>query len=182
LPALRARVLEKANMVRQGDWNAVLTGRLDGWRAAVWMLGEHPWAGVGHGAYRAEFAPAKLALLDRGAAFHSGQQQNFVNAHDEPLEVGADSGVPGMLALAWGLGVLVVAARARLAPAADTANAANAIAVRRRRAAGAFAGAGLVALGVLSLVDFPFRVALVAFPALLFLAWLLHPAARETAA
>ncbi|MBV8203291.1 MAG: O-antigen ligase family protein, partial [Acidobacteria bacterium] len=164
LPALRARVIEKANLVRQGDWNAVLTGRFDGWRAAAWMLGRHPWMGVGHGAYRAEFAPAKLALLDRGVAFHSGQQQNFVNAHDEPLEVAADCGVPGVLALAWGLGVLAVAARARLGPA------------------GAFAVAGLVALGVLSLVDFPFRVALVAFPALLFLAWVMQPAAGEAAA
>jgi hypothetical protein len=35
---------------------------------------------------------------------------------------------------------------------------------------------------VLCLVDFPFRVALVAFPALLFLAWILRPAAAEAAA
>lgn len=193
LPALRARVMEKANLVRQGDWNAVLTGRLDGWRAAAWMLREHPWAGVGHGAFRAEFAPAKLALLDRGVAFHSGQQQNFVNAHDEPLEVGADSGVPGLLALAWALGVLAVAARARLAPAAGGANGAREgregregdggeAGERRRRAGFALAAAGLGALGVLSLVDFPFRVALVAFPALLFLAWTIQPAAAEAAA
>jgi O-antigen ligase len=202
LPALRARVMEKANLVRQGDWNAALTGRLDGWRAAGFMLGEHPWAGVGHGAFRAEFVPAKLALLGRGVAFHSGQQQNFVNAHDEPLEVAADSGVPGLVALLWGLGVLAVAARGRLARAApepmaappgngpgergQRAGAAEAgggdAAMRRRRTGGAFAAAGLVALGVLCLVDFPFRVALVAFPTLLFLAWVLQPAAQEAAA
>jgi O-antigen ligase len=183
LPGLRARVMEKAHMVRQGDWNAVLTGRLDGWRAAAWMLGEHPWAGVGHGAFRTEFVPAKLALIDRGVAFHSGQQQNFVNAHDEPLEVAADSGVPGLLALAWALGVLAIAARARLVPAAgEPGEHGGDAAGRLGRAAGAFAAAGLVALGVLSLVDFPFRVALVAFPALLFLAWVLQPAAGEAAA
>ncbi|RDJ93876.1 hypothetical protein B4Q13_18885, partial [Lacticaseibacillus rhamnosus] len=45
LPPLRARVVEKVLQARRGDWNSVLTGRLDGWRAAAWMLGEHPWAG-----------------------------------------------------------------------------------------------------------------------------------------
>jgi len=178
----------------------VLTGRLDGWRAALWMLEEHPWAGVGQGAFRAEFVPAKLALLDRGAVFLSGEQQNFVNAHDEPLEVGADLGVPGLLALAWALAA-VTASAARLrrvaadsgmprVPAGGGASRVRADAGgpdggaphRARSADGAFAAGGLVALGVLCLVDFPFRVALVAFPALLFLAWMLRAAAAEAAA
>jgi O-antigen ligase len=46
VPALRGRVLEKVGQARRGDWNHVLTGRLDGWRAALWMLVQHPWAGV----------------------------------------------------------------------------------------------------------------------------------------
>jgi O-Antigen ligase len=316
VPALRGRVAEKVSLARRGEWNHVLTGRLDGWRTALWMLERHPWAGVGQGAFRAEFVPAKLALLDRGAAFLSGEQQNFVNAHDEPLEVGADLGVPGLLALAWALVVVTAAARLRMtaaapgmprapagggasqvpsdgaasrlpatgaasrapagtgasrvavaagasrvataagasqasaavgasqvataagasqAPAAGgasrvvvaaggsqapagagasrvavaagaspapAATGASRVAVaagasqapasggdpdggpahRALGADGAFAAAGLVALGVLCLVDFPFRVALVAFPALLFLAWVLRPAAAEAAA
>jgi uncharacterized membrane protein YgcG len=192
VPALRARLAQKAAAARQGDWNAVLTGRLDGWRTALWMIRRHPWTGVGQGAYRAEFVPAKLALLDRGVAFHSGQQQNFVNAHDEPLEVGADCGLPGLLALAWAQWVLASAARRRLRGAAG-AGGTDGLAplpARRtemfaplpaRRVDGAFAAAGLAALGVLCLVDFPFRVALVAFPALLFLAWVLRPVAAEAA-
>ena len=211
VPALRGRVAEKVSLARRGEWNHVLTGRLDGWRTALWMLEQHPWAGVGQGAFRAEFVPAKLALLDRGAAFLSGEQQNFVNAHDEPLEVGADLGVPGLLALAWALAVVIAAARLRAPaaaggmprvpvagaasppgspPAATAASGAKAAAGdpgggaahRGLGADGAFAAGGLVALGVLSLVDFPFRVALVAFPALLFLAWVLRPAAAEAAA
>jgi O-antigen ligase len=235
VPALRGRVAEKVSLARRGEWNHVLTGRLDGWRTALWMLERHPWAGVGQGAFRAEFVPAKLALLDRGAAFLSGEQQNFVNAHDEALEVGADLGVPGLLALAWALAVVTAAARLRMAagvgrmpratagagasgtpadgaasplPAAGAASRAPAGAGASRSAAaaaasrapaaaddpdggaarralgadGAFAAGGLVALGVLCLVDFPFRVALVAFPALLFLAWVLRPAAAEAAA
>ena len=208
VPALRGRVAEKVSLARRGEWNHVLTGRLDGWRTALWMLERHPWAGVGQGAFRAEFVPAKLALLDRGAAFLSGEQQNFVNAHDEPLEVGADLGVPGLLALAWALVVVTAAARLRTAAAADDMPRVPAAGGASRVAAaggashapaaagdpdggpahgalgadGAFAAGGLVALGVLCLVDFPFRVALVAFPALLFLAWVLRPAAAEAAA
>ena len=190
VPALRGRVTEKLSLARRGEWNHVLTGRLDGWRTALWMLSEHPWAGVGQGAFRAEFVPAKLALLDRGAAFLSGQQQNFVNAHDEALEVGADLGVPGLLALGWALAVVMSSVRTgglQAAPGTSRAGAAGGdpageAASRVRRAGGAFAVGGLASLGLLCLVDFPFRVALVAFPALLFLAWVLRRAAAEAAA
>jgi O-antigen ligase len=179
VPALRGRMQEKLGAARRGDWNEVLTGRIDGWRTALWMLDRHPLAGVGHGAFRAEFAAGKLALIDRGVVFYAGQQQNFVNAHDEPLEVAADLGWPGLAALAWGLWVVLGALRARLrrpqaeAPPGDGSPAAAAAPA----ADGALALAGTAALAVLSLVDFPFRIALVAFPALLFLAWLLAGAA-----
>ena len=46
----------------------------------------------------------------------------------------------------------------------------------------ALAWAGLAELAVLSLAYFPFRVALVAWPAVLFLAWVLRRSAGETAA
>jgi O-antigen ligase len=158
VPPLRHRVVEKARAAQDADWNAVLTGRLDGWRTAAWMLAGHPLAGVGHGAYRAEFVPAKLALLDRGVPFFAEQTTVvFANAHDEYLEVAADGGVPALLALAWGLWVLLGALR-RL-PAEERP----------------LAWAGTAALAVLALVYFPFRVALVAFPALLFLSWVLRP-------
>lgn len=179
VPPLRSRTAQKLRQAASGDWNAVLTGRLDGWRAAVWMLGRHPWAGVGHGAYRAEFVPAKLALLDRGVAFLADQRLNFANAHNELLEVAADCGFPGLLALAWALAVLFGALRrgresARGAGSAAAPSRAAARAATVRSAAGgegALAWAGSAALAVLCLAAFPWRLALVAFPALLFLAW-----------
>lgn len=159
VPPLRHRVMEKARQAAQGDWNTVLTGRLDGWRAAVWMCERHPLAGVGHGAYAAEFVPAKLALLARGAAFFPDQTQvTFANAHNEILEAAAEWGLPGLLALAWGVWVLWRTLR------------------REPPGARPLAWAGTAALAVLSLVDFPFRVALVGFPALLFLSWALRSA------
>jgi O-antigen ligase len=154
---LRSRIAEKVQSISSGDWNALLTGRLDGWRAALLMWRENPWAGVGHGAYRPEFAPAKLELAQRGTRFYERHQQPvFANAHNEFLEVAADLGWPGLLALTWGLGVTGYAALRR------------AVAEPRDRA---LFCAGVAALGVLSLAYFPFRIALVAFPALLFLAW-----------
>jgi O-antigen ligase len=156
---LRSRVVTKVKQAAQGDWNGVLTGRLDGWRAAVWMLREHPWTGVGQGAFRPEFVPAKLALLDRGVQFYPSQLTPvFANAHNEVLEAGADWGVPGLLALAWALWVLFTAVRRR-APDGERA----------------LAAAGVAALAILSLAHFPFRIALVGYPAIVFLAWVLRP-------
>jgi O-antigen ligase len=160
VPPLRERVAVKLHQAAAGDWNFVLTGRLDGWRAAAWMLESHPLTGVGAGGYLPEFVPAKLALLDRGVAFHPDLTLSvFPNAHDEFLTAGAEWGLPGLLALAWGLWVLLGALR-RLEP--------------RERVP---AVAGLAGLLVLSIFDFPFRLALVGYPALLFLAWILHPPA-----
>ncbi|HVG10265.1 MAG TPA: O-antigen ligase family protein [Thermoanaerobaculia bacterium] len=153
---LRVRVAGKLRGLAEGDLNEVLTGRLDGWRAALWMMREHPLAGVGHGAYLPEYVPAKLALLDRGVEFLPGQVTPvFDNAHNELLNAGAEWGIPGLLALAWGLWIVLRAARSR-------------------KDSPALAWSGLTALVVLSLAYFPFHVAIVAFPALLFLAWVLQ--------
>ncbi|MCL4837447.1 MAG: O-antigen ligase family protein, partial [Thermoanaerobaculia bacterium] len=161
---VRERVVAKARDALSGDANRLLTGRLDGWRAAVWMASERPHAGVGPGAFAAAFVPAKLALLDRGAAFFREQTNPvFANAHNELLEVGAELGLPGLAALAWGGSVLL----GRL---------------RRRRWEGgdrALAGAALVALAVLALFHFPFRLALTGSPAALLLAWVLGDPDRE---
>jgi O-antigen ligase len=158
---LRTRMVAKAQEAVRGEWNDVLTGRLDGWRTAVWMLRENPWTGVGQGAYRPEFTPAKLALLDRGVEFYPRQTRpTFANAHNEYLEVAAEWGFPGLAALGWGIWTLLAALRRGMsAQEGDLGG------------EGALAWAGTAALALLALAHFPFRVALVAFPALLFLSW-----------
>lgn len=151
---LRERIVVKARQAAAGDLNAVLTNRLDAWRAGAWMLRQHPLTGVGHGAYRPEYVPAKLALLDRGAKFSVDLDQPvFANAHNELVEAGAEWGIPGLAALGWGLWVLL-RSLVRI-PSPDRA----------------LAWAGTAALLILSLAHFPFRIALVAFPALLLLSW-----------
>ena len=162
LPALRTRVVDKAAQLVDGDLNLALTGRLDGWRAAGWMLSRHPLAGVGQGAYSAEFAAAKLDLAERGTAFFRGAPRPmFANAHNDLLEVGAVGGLPGLAALGWGVWLLL----------AGLLRGAGAHPAPDRRADLALAWAGLTALALLALFHFPFHVALVAYPAILFLAW-----------
>lgn len=161
VPPLRERVASKVKELGRGDVNSMLTGRLDGWRAALYMVGEHPLAGVGHGAYRTEFAGAKLTLSEHGVEFfHDNRQVMFVNAHNEYLEAAAEWGLPGAAALAWALWVVVSSLRRRSADSAWSPE------------DRALAWAGLAALAILSLAQFPFRLALVGYEAVLFLAWI----------
>jgi O-antigen ligase len=162
---LRARVSEKVMQLASGDLNEVLTGRLDGWRTAWAMLGARPVTGVGQGAYRAEYADARLALEARGLTFLASQQQVVMaTPHNEALSVGAEQGVPGLIALAWAIWCAIAAA-VRMGIRDDHDR--------------TLALSGLVALGVLSLVSFPLHVPSIAWPWLLFLAWIFRSAAER---
>ncbi len=156
---LRQRLERKLDSLRSGDLNTVLTGRLDGWRAATWMVAQHPWAGVGHGAYRAEYGTAKGALVSQGIKFYPRQHRvYFTNAHSDVLEALAEWGLAAAVVLAWG-GWMVILSLRRLAKAGGGADV-------------GLMAAGLAGLVILALANFPFRIALVAFPALLFLSWI----------
>ena len=160
VPPLRERVLAQGEVVRRGDLDALLTGRLDGWRVAARLLAEHPLAGVGHGAYRAEFLRTKLAMASEGQTFFVGHQRpSFANVHNEYLETAAELGWPGLLALAWGVALLVLAARRGWRA--------------RERHDAALGWAGLGAIAVLALAYFPFRLGPVAFARVAFFAGML---------
>ena len=179
----RVRAVEKFRELARADWNEVLTGRLDGWRAGAWMLGHHPWTGVGAGAFRTEFVPAKEALLDRGVVFFE-QQQNvvFANAHNEVVEVAAELGLPGLAALAWAVASALTRALAlwREARRRERESGETAGTLRRGAIEAGFAWAGCGALATLAMFHFPFRIAIVEAPAIVFLAWLWR-APEETA-
>ncbi len=156
---LRQRLERKLDSLRAGDVNTVLTGRLDGWRAAAWMLRQSPATGVGHGAYRAEYGNAKGALSAQGVKFYPRQHRvYFTNAHSDVLEALAEWGLAGAVVLVWG-GFLVVRSLRRLAGSGASS-------------APELIAAVLVVLTLLALTNFPFRIALVAYPALLFLSWI----------
>ena len=161
---LRQRIDRKLESLLRGNVNQVLTGRLDGWRAAVWMLREEPLTGVGHGAYRAEFGTAKYALWEQGVAFYRSQHRvYFTNAHSDVLEAFGEWGLPAGAVLLWGSWMLIRGLR-RLARS-------------RERTGGEhdqveLMSAGLVVLAILAWTNFPFRIALVAYPAILFMSWI----------
>ncbi|MEM6702122.1 MAG: O-antigen ligase family protein [Acidobacteriota bacterium] len=159
LAPLRSRVLAKWSQIAEGELNAALSGRLDGWRVAVEQLRSMPLSGVGHGAYVARFNEAKLDLLDRDVEFFSQHRllSTFGNAHNELLEVSAE----------WGLlGVLVVLASVAWLFRSALGHPAGS--VPRALALG-----GTVAVLMLCLGYFPLRLALTGFPLCLFAAWLL---------
>lgn len=163
---VRERLERSVERLAEGDWDVALSGRLDGWKAALWMVRQEPVLGVGHGAYRAEFAPAKLALLDEGASFYRHHVDPFfANAHNELLEAGAEWGVLGWAALGWLLWFLVQALRAG----------GGGEGAWERHDLG-FAWGALAGLMVLALGQFPFRLALAAYPALLLGAWIFRGA------
>jgi len=154
VPGFTARVVEKVDQFRSGNVNAVLTGRLDGWRAAAWMAAQRPLQGVGHGAFRAEYAGAKLALLDRGVSFLDEQDHVMLaTPHNEPLSIAAEQGLPGVVALLWAVVLLV---RSAWGSGPDD---------RPRTIA------ALCALVPLSLASFPFHVSAIAWPWLVWMAF-----------
>jgi O-antigen ligase len=164
---LRARVSEKVMQLASGDLNAVLTGRLDGWRAAWAMMRAEPVTGVGQGAFRAEYADTRLALEAQGVTFLAEQQQVVMaTPHNEALSVAAEQGVPGLVALAWAIWCAIASA-ARIRD-------------RDHDHDRTLALTGLAALVVLSLVSFPLHVPAIAWPWLLFLAWIFRSAAAST--
>jgi len=121
-------------------------------------------AGVGFGGYRAEYIPAKEALLERGRSFNSFAVENtFGNAHNDLLEVGAELGWPGLAALAWAL--FFLARAARRSPRDDLPGVA----------------AGLAGMGIVALANFPFEIALVAYSWMVFLAWVMQNGAPAKA-
>jgi O-antigen ligase len=156
-PPLRQRAVQVAKAAKTGQWNRVLSYRLDGWLSAIEMARQHPLTGVGHGSYAAEFAPARLALAQRGQPVNRANPfAHFGNAHNDYLEVAAELGLPGLAALSWGLWILL--RRLRRLPPAERA----------------LAFAGAAALASLAFAYFPFETALLGYPAALWLAWVLR--------
>ncbi len=167
---LRGRLLKKVGELRRGEVNRVLTGRLDPWRAAWWMVEKRPLLGVGHGAYQAEFGVARLALRREGVRFYRGQNQvYFDNAHGDFIQAVAEWGLAGAVALVWGLAVLARQLHRRALHCRGECSSAS------ERGDLAVMRAVPVALGVLALASFPMHLALVAYPHLLCLGWILQP-------
>ncbi|MBZ0112934.1 MAG: O-antigen ligase family protein [Thermoanaerobaculia bacterium] len=160
---LRERIVSKVLRSERGGFNVILTGRLDAWRVATRVLLDHP-LGTGHGTFRAEYVPTKLALLKEGEVFYRGHlYPTFSQVHNEVLQVGAEWGWPGLLLLTWALLGLTRRLTRRQIAADDE---------------------GVIwALGscivLLSLAHFPWHLALTSYPILLLTALILRSEAAS---
>jgi hypothetical protein len=158
---LSERLSERTEALRSGEFNELLSGRLDGWRVASRLFAERPFLGVGFGAFRREYTSTKEDLLAEGDKFYAplAMQSSFGNVHNEGLEVLSETGLLGGLAVVWAL--FVISMRPGVKP---------------HRHSGPtpvpldFTRGALLALLVVSLGYFPFRLAVLAVPALLVLA------------
>lgn len=107
LTPLRARIATNIREVQEFGWAGVGSFRGAGVGAALGMLAAHPVAGVGWGQFEANsfrFVPERT-LAERGR--YLGLETAFGEAHNEPLQYAAETGLAGValagvgLVLAW---------------------------------------------------------------------------------
>ena len=154
------RFLRKLDEFRRRDLASATTQRDIGLLAGREMLRARPLLGAGPGAFSNRFVPARLAAEERTRRrlVHRSGSAHFENAHSEPVTLGAEVGVPAALAAMGASFALLVGllARRKLAPKAEGGNAIDALV------------ATLFAVALLSLADFPLRIAVASGPAAFF--------------
>jgi putative inorganic carbon (HCO3(-)) transporter len=73
--------------------------RLNRWMAAWEMAKDRPWSGIGYGAYAQTYPEYRRKLVVTEVSYM------YMGPHSEPLRLLAETGVPGLLAALWFLGV-----------------------------------------------------------------------------
>jgi len=151
------RFLLKVNEFRRGDLASATTQRDIGLLAGREMVRARPLLGTGPGAFSNRFVSARLAAEERTRRHlvHRSGSAHFENAHSEPVTLGAETGLPAALAAMAAACALLVGLLARRRRAPD--------AVGRASTDALFAS--LLAIALLSLADFPFRIAVASGPA-----------------
>ena len=115
----RTRLHDFSEAIRTGAYDRVLSGRLLPIAAALAMIRDHPFVGIGPGCFHAAYMPYVLRLQAERAHFVGMQSIsfNFGEAHNDHLQVMAEVGIPGYL--------LFLATVARVASARRTKSAAD---------------------------------------------------------
>lgn len=140
---LRTRVTDAVHQARVGGWQWLGSARGAAVSAALSMIAARPLTGVGPGRFAADSFrfQDEATLASRGQVL--GLETGFGEAHNEPLQFAAETGVIGVALAALGL---ILALRRGARPA------------RELQAAPALVGAA----AVLALTHFPLHVAAIA--------------------
>lgn len=147
-----------AQKAAAGDVGTLTTQRDIGVLSALESIRSHPLVGVGPGGFASDFVRARLAAEGRARRrlVHLSTSAHFDNAHSDPLTAAAEAGLPAALAVAVALsallaGLLGAARREATAPPPDLLPAEALL-------------AGLAAVLVLSLANFPIQIVPVSGP------------------
>jgi len=102
---LQNRMLKESQNLSQGNWYNLLSGRFDGWSAAMEMVREAPIRGIGSGQFSREFFPARLSWLNQHQRYGDRGEMatHFEWAHNDILQMQAELGLMGGL---WSFALL----------------------------------------------------------------------------
>jgi len=109
LSPVRQRFQKQWTRLEEGNYYALLSGRDDGWSAAITMVQRAPFNGIGAGQFSREFYPARLAFLqEHDLTGHRGEMAtHFEWAHNDLLQLEAELGLMGGLwMLLFGLALI----------------------------------------------------------------------------
>jgi len=116
------RVMKRAiSTARLSDYN--VTRRVAVWRDALLMVRSRPLAGVGPGVFRRACPQfeERQGMREPGREW-KGKTRYREHAHNIFLQVAAETGIPGAVALVWGIVAVARAARGRLKDPRDEAD------------------------------------------------------------
>lgn len=117
--AIRRVVAIPANVAKVG-WEVASSGRVTPALVAIEMFRDHPWTGVGLGAFKFEYMPYQIVVRQRyGSGLRGVGMTSFGETHNDHLQLLAETGAPGYLLF---LGAMVILIRSvRRSPPGDGA-------------------------------------------------------------
>ncbi len=96
----RERLVSLAKLLRRGNYQALTTNRLPAAAATLNMFLDRPLLGLGPGVFAARYMPYRLAAEERNPHWIQLARENFGEAHNDHLQVLAETGLPGYVLLA----------------------------------------------------------------------------------
>jgi len=151
----RNRAIGVARAVREGRLNEATSLRLPAYAVAFQMFRERPLTGVGPGGFEARYMSHKLEIDERFPEWSIFGNLNFGEVHNDPLQVLAETGLPGFLLYIAAL-MYVAAISFRKSDAND----------ERAEFARIFCFPAIVGFGVVALGQFPMYLAACMAPSL----------------
>jgi O-antigen ligase len=105
-PGARTRVLGLAESMTTGRVVEMTSFRWPAWHAAAVMFRERPLLGVGPGVFSARYMSYRLRLEETHPEWLRVGNSNFGEAHNDHLQLLAETGLPGYLLFLAALGML----------------------------------------------------------------------------